>query len=132
MACSFVHVVAGLSAAGALLIAAGGCQPPPTLASVQQTVFTPRCANGACHSGPNPPVDLDLSEGNAYANIVDVPAAAVSDATRLVPGSPELSLVFLVTEEAQGAVRRMPIGGELDPAEADLLRQWIEDGAPQE
>ncbi len=112
--------------------ALAGCGPAPTLANVQETVFTPRCANAACHGGDNPSQGLNLEAGQAYANTVDVDAAAVPGTVRVVPGDPDNSLVYLVTQQAQGAVRKMPVGFDLEPAEVDLLRAWIEDGAPAE
>lgn len=105
----------------------------PTLATVQEQIFSPRCANAACHGGDNPAVDLDLQEGAAYDNLVNVASQTTNGAIRLVPGDPEASLVFQVTGEAVGPVRQMPPSGDfLDDTERDLLRQWIEDGAPRE
>lgn len=105
---------------------------PPTFAEVQREIFTPRCANAACHSGEDPPLELDLSEGNAYANIVNVDAVAAPGKKRVVPGDPSESLLYLVTEGPVTPVRRMPVGFPLSDSERDLLRRWIEDGAPAE
>ena len=102
---------------------------PPAFADVQREVFTPRCANAACHSGDEAPLELDLSEGNAYADILDVDSVAVPGKKRVVPGDPSESLLYLVTEGPVAPVRRMPVGFPLSDSERDLLRRWIEAGA---
>ena len=112
-------------------VAVGGCGPP-TLSTVQEQVFTPSCANAACHGGDTPQLGLDLSEGNAYASLVNVDAVAVDGAVRLVPGNPEDSLVFRVVEGPVDPVRQMPVGFPLDDDARELLRAWIAEGAPEE
>ena len=52
----------------------------------------------------------------------------------IVPGEPDKSLLYLVTEKPHGktpAVEKMPAMENvfLQPAERDLLRRWIEQGA---
>lgn len=105
---------------------------PPTFADVQREIFTPRCANAACHGGDTPQLDLDLSEGKAWSNIVNVDARAVDGAVRVVPGNPDESLLFQLLEGPVASVRRMPVGFPLEPHQIDMVRQWIEDGAPKE
>lgn len=105
---------------------------PPTLFDVQRDVFTPRCANAACHSGEQPPLGLDLSEGNTWSSTVDVDSVAVPGKVRVVPGDPSESLLYLVTQEPVAPVRRMPVGFPLEDSERELVRRWIEAGAPSE
>lgn len=105
---------------------------PPTLSVVQEQVFTPRCGVAACHSGDNPPVGLDLSEGNAYANIVNVDATVVDGRIRVIPGDPENSLLYEVTGGPVEGVRQMPVGFVLEDSDRELLFAWIEEGAPEE
>lgn len=115
----------------ATLFTVTGCGPP-TLFDVQREIFTPRCANGACHGGDTPQLDLDLSEGRAFDNIVNVGARAVEGRVRVVPGSPDDSLLFELVLGPVKGVRQMPVGFPLEQREIDLLRQWIEDGAPRD
>lgn len=108
-----------------------GCGPP-TLVDVQRDIFTPRCANAACHGGETPQLDLDLSEGRAFDNVVNVRARAVEGRLRVVPGRPDESLLFELVQRPVKGVRRMPVGFPLEDGEIDMLRQWIEAGAPRE
>ena len=110
------------------LLLACGCAVP-TLADVQARIFTPRCANGACHAGDTPARALDLSDGNAYRDTVNVDAISMPGARRVVPGRPDESLLYQVTVAPVGDVRQMPVGFLLDDDERDLLRAWIEGGA---
>lgn len=117
---------------GLCFVAALASCGPPTLVDVQREIFTPRCANAACHGGDLPQLDLDLSEGKAWGNIVNVDARAVEGAVRVVPGNPDESLLFQLVLGPVEGVRRMPVGFPLEQHHIDMLRQWIEDGAPKE
>ena len=41
-----------------------------TLSNIQATIFNLNCAVPGCHSGSNPPQGMNLSEGEAFSNIV--------------------------------------------------------------
>ena len=38
---------------------------------IQNQVFTPSCATAGCHAGESLQANLDLTEGNAYDNLVN-------------------------------------------------------------
>ena len=92
-----------------------------------QPIFDLRCA-AVCHVGPLPNGDLDLSAGNSFANLVDVPATGYANQIRVVPGDPNASLLFqkLIGDQFGN---RMPLNGALPDSQITTIRTWIEDGA---
>ena len=103
----------------------------PTLASVQESVFTPRCAIDGCHGGPAPVLGLDLSVGRAHAALVGVPSAEVPAFARVQPGDAADSyLVMKLTADPRAVGDAMPPGGPgLPPAQLEAIVGWIEAGA---
>lgn len=102
------------------------------LAEVQSDVFNPSCAVSGCHAGDNSPADLDLSEGVAYDNIVNVASTEVPSLMLVEPGNAEDSYLFIkITGDDRIALGtfQMPIGGELTEEQIDLVEEWIEAGA---
>lgn len=113
-----------------------GEAPPPdtvTFSTIQSSIFTPRCAlAGGCHAGVDAPFGQDLSEGKAYGNIVSVPSQEVETFLRVAPGDPDNSYLLLkIAGDPRIAGERMPLGGPyLDTTEIEMIRSWIESGAP--
>ena len=102
----------------------------PTLASVQENIFNRSCALSGCHAGPGAQQGLDLSEGQARDNLVNVPSREVPSILRVSPGNPDASYIVMKIEGASGIQgQRMPLGGMLTPDEIALVRDWIEGGA---
>ena len=100
---------------------------PATFERVQATVFDVSCASSGCHDGSAWP---DLSAGKAYGNIVNI------ESTRgmplVYPGLPDSSYLYLkLLPDAPISGGRMPLGGPyLDAASLEIVRAWIERGAP--
>jgi hypothetical protein len=129
---------------GALLgLLALGCEhaPPlevgdaPTFTDIQATIFNTSCAFSQCHAGSNPPPPpqgLNLSAGQAYANLVGVPSQEQPSLNRIEPGDPDNSYLYLkITGDPSISGQRMPLtGGPLSDAQIQLVRDWILDGAP--
>ncbi|HET7009543.1 MAG TPA: NapC/NirT family cytochrome c [Anaerolineales bacterium] len=88
---------------------------PPTYASSIGALLTARCGN--CH-GESGIQGLDLT---TYAGVM----AGGSSGPAIIPGDPEASLLVQKQAAAQ------PHFGQLTPDELDLVRQWIEAGAPE-
>jgi hypothetical protein len=110
------------------VFACGGEDPPPTFTSVQ-AVFTGSCAFSACHQGASPAGDMGLEPGNAYASIVDVASMQVPAKVRVKPGDPASS--YLMDKVLGiGMLDQMPPTAPLSEERMDLLRAWIEAGAP--
>ncbi len=100
----------------------------PTLASIQENVFTPICT--ACHAGSSAPQGLRLEAGASYAMLVDVASVEVPELMRVDPGNPDGSYIIHKLEGSQAVGDRMPQGGPyLSQATIDAIRQWITDGA---
>lgn len=106
--------------------------PNATFQRVQAQIFTPSCALSGCHSGPTPKQGMNLSAGNAYANIVNV-VAVESTRVRIAPGDPDGSyMVSKVKGDSTIAGSRMPLGGALPPERIQLLVDWVRRGAPND
>ena len=106
----------------------GGIQP--TLASLQQNVFTPICTE--CHvPGGIGPMPLD-SETATFQNLVNVASLEIPTLMRVLPGDPENSYVVWKTEgRPQILFDRMPPPPRpmLDADQLEALREWIRLGA---
>lgn len=115
-----------------------GTEPEPdpqalqaTLASIQEHVLTPICAQ--CHVGNNAPLGLRMDDlETSIANLINVDAVTNSQFKRINPGeSAEQSFLFLKISGDPQAGNQMPLGQT--PLSADtiaVIRQWIESGAP--
>jgi hypothetical protein len=95
--------------------------PPPLTAdfdSIQTNIFTPICAG--CHSGANPPANLNLDAVHSYDELVNVPSTEEPMLDRVKPGDPANSfLVVHLQNDGDGA-----------PAtDIPFVVQWITDGA---
>lgn len=101
----------------------------PTFGQVQ-TVFTNSCALSGCHAGAAPQEGMNLSQGQAYANTVNVPSNQMPSLDRIEPNDPDNS--YLVRKiEGTGLLQRMPAGGDpLPPETIQLIRDWVSAGAP--
>lgn len=106
-----------------------------TLAQIQANVFTPICSR--CHDGSLPPgISLpesqNLTDGNSYANIVNVPSIEQPALMRVKPGDPANSYLVRKLQGGQGIFgQRMPFGGPyLDQATIEKIKAWIANGAP--
>lgn len=108
-------------------------EEPPTFADTIQPIFTDRCVS--CHGPPTPARDQDLSEGNAYDNIVDVASDELSTMDRIEPGDPDNSYMLHKLRGTQASVggsgRRMPRDGPpyLSAATVNLIEDWVLAGA---
>jgi len=106
-----------------------------------QGLFDDYATNGGtagcvdCHFAPppKPSGDLDLSAGTSWAHLVGVPSTADPSIAYVVPGRPDLSLLFRkVNCDEPGVGARMPLdgyGGGLQPEQQALIYDWIANGA---
>jgi hypothetical protein len=99
---------------------------------VVQAIFTRNCT--ICHAPGN---DLDLVAGAAWQDLVGQPApsAEACGGTLVVPGNPDASYLYQkLTSPSPCSGSQMPRTDLLpDPLPAcviDLVRTWIEEGAP--
>ena len=105
-----------------------------TFATVQRKVFA-GCTAPSCH-GAGGAGGLVLSPGEAYANLVGVPAsnpaAQAAGLLRVAPGDPTNSFLLRKLTGALGGAEGapMPFGGApLSASSIDLVRRWIAAGA---
>jgi hypothetical protein len=98
---------------------------------VQSSVLTPSCALSGCHGDAGAPFGLDLSEGEAYANLVGVAAAELPAHDRVDPGNADDSYLFMkITADPRIQGDPMPPGTtRLSTQRVQLIHDWIEQGA---
>lgn len=106
-----------------------------SFADIQAQVFTPNCAKAGCHLGPTPAQGMDLSEGNAYDNIVNVLSSEAAPLKRVDPGNSADSYLIIKLEGTDNRLKggRMPLDGNfLQQSVIDSIKGWIDRGAPRE
>lgn len=96
-------------------------------ASIQTELFNKNCATSGCHSGNFPASGLDLTDGKAYQNIVNV-KSSLNDLHLIEPGNSSLSFLYQrVSSSDAGTV--MPSAGRIPQYLIDTLKVWIDAGA---
>jgi len=105
-----------------------------TFSEVQTRIFNASCAFSGCHAGSSPAQGLDLTAGAAYTNIVDVASSQQPSLDRIEPDEPDASYLYLkIIDDSSISGSRMPRGAPALAQELiDLLRDWIERGAPND
>ena len=100
----------------------------PRLSSIQSIIFNPSCIEH--HGDHATEAGLDLTSGNAYADLVNVASVQVA-LNRVTPGNAENSYLIHKLDGRSGIVGdRMPTNGPfLTTAQIDVIEQWINDGA---
>ena len=112
----------------------GGGGEVATFTAVQSRIFTASCAFSGCHGGSSPAQGMNLSAGMAYSNIVNVASTEQPSLDRIEPNDPASSYLYLkVIDDPSISGSRMPRGAPaLSQELIDLLRDWIERGAPDD
>lgn len=101
-----------------------------TLSEIQQQIFTPNCATSGCHAGASPAQGMNLSDGQAFSNIVNVASAEVPSLNRILPNDTINSYLIQKVQGTAAVGSRMPLGGTaLSAAQIQLLTDWVNDGA---
>lgn len=146
-------------AATASLVALQGCPPPgggdagpgdagPDVGVVGyeriQTIYNRSCASfSSCHNSTGMRGDLDLSEGNSYADSVRVESIQATGMNIIEPGDPERSFLVHKIQNTMSSLpvcamgrplmcgTRMPMvgGAPLSDEEIAVFRAWIAQGA---
>jgi hypothetical protein len=124
---------------------AAGCSSPdgnledlasrtePRLSSIQRNVFDVYCAQPGCHAGFASESLLNLEAGNAYENLVEVPSAQMPDLRRVAPFRADDSYLIRKLEANEIVGEPMPRTDIRLPQEAiDVIREWIDNGAPSD
>ena len=92
-----------------LMLLSGVVVQSATLSEVQSQVFDASCTG--CHSGSSPSRGLNLSEGAAYGNTVNVPSTEVPSLNLVEPGDADNSYLMQKLEGTAQSGVRMPYGG---------------------
>jgi hypothetical protein len=101
-----------------------------TFSSIQSQIFSPRCFG--CHGSARREQNLDL-QNNGHANLVNRQSTQVS-LLLVSPGNPDQSyLVHKIDGRAGIQGVRMPqLAAALSATEIATIRQWIQNGAPND
>jgi len=137
-----VTVPAGAITGGVVVRAAGVASAPfpftvagsgPTLTQIQAEIFTPTCAQSACHDS-QARGGLVLQAGRSYANLVNVASSQRPALKRVLPGDAAKSYLYQkISLPTPPEGDRMPQGlPPLGAAQIRLVRDWIEAGAPND
>jgi hypothetical protein len=117
----------------------GGGTPVPFYTSNIQPIWdgvgTGTTACTACHSGGSPSAGLDLSSGNSYGEIFNVPSGQAAGMDLIEPGNPAQSYLLHKLDNTHigvgGSGSRMPLGGAaINAASRTELQNWVTSGAP--
>lgn len=107
----------------------------PSLSVDVQPILTANCAFSGCHGGTAPAQNQNLSAGQTFANVVNVPANEAPVLMRIRPNQPDSSYLVHKIQGTQASVGgsggRMPLGGApLSAGEIQTIRDWVAAGAP--
>jgi hypothetical protein len=111
----------------------------PTFSSIQREIFESSDSSGrpacvTCHKGGLPflPFSMNLTSASAYANLVGVASREKPSVLRVAAGDPENSYLVHKLENSHSIVgAQMPLNGPyLSQGQIDVIRRWIEIGAP--
>ncbi len=107
-----------------------GGEPAPGF----ETDVWPIVAEGCgCHLDGNGAGKLKLAKDVAYDNLVGRPSQQADKMLLVAPGEVEASYLWFKLNNTQksvgGSGKRMPPGGALDPADIEVVAQWIAAGA---
>jgi mono/diheme cytochrome c family protein len=129
--------------AGIVITAACGSSTSPTTTTttsgptfsqqIQAQILTPGCVSCHTDEGRTPAGGLNLKSGAAYSSLVGVASTGKPGAIRVIAGNPSGSYLVQKLEGAADIVGlRMPRNGPpfLTDAQVALIRQWIQNGAP--
>lgn len=95
---------------------------------IQKNIFSQNCALSGCHTQPAPAAGMDLSQGSAYQNLVNVPSTTDSQIDRVEPGDSDNSMLIMRLEGT--VMPQMPLrGNPLPQQQINTIREWIDNGA---
>jgi len=107
----------------------------PSFATDIQEIFVRRgCTASNCHGGSSPQGGLGLANATAsYANLVDVPAVALSGPSgldRVEPNDIAASYLWLKVSGTTAGTQMPQGGAALDATDLANIQNWINNSAP--
>jgi len=113
---------------------ASGTSTLATFASVHDVVFT-LCGGSGCHEPDNTPPALLVDDAKLYSTLLSYVSSYCGNRVLVKPGSPQDSAFYLAQAAQCGdSLPQMPLGcvdACTPPDYLEGIRQWIENGAPQ-
>jgi hypothetical protein len=103
----------------------GGGACAPSIVSLQQDIFIPRCLGTGCHETQSPAAGLDLQSEEVAARVVGV-TGSICDGVLVIPGDPDGSLLYAKIIDAQTCGVAMPPDSPLGNLEVACIHDWIE------
>ncbi|HKP58074.1 MAG TPA: PQQ-binding-like beta-propeller repeat protein [Polyangiales bacterium] len=105
--------------------------------AIYSQIIAPRCAGSVCHSSSSTGGSLNLPAGASASTVrssllnkpASGPECTTSGMSLVVPGNPEMSLLYRKLTDTPPCGSRMPPTGALPAAELDRIRTWIMNGA---
>jgi hypothetical protein len=99
----------------------------PELAALRSEIFTPSCALPTCHNSTDAAGGLDFEASDLEAELVGAPSGTCDGWIRVVPGTPDESLLYLKVAGPAPCGTLMPPNAGLPAEQAACVRSWIED-----
>ena len=103
-----------------------------TFESIQENVFNAVCAV-KCHKMPRPKKNLNLEQGQAYGNLVNVQSKELPKMLRVKPGDAESSYIIWKLEGRNGIrYKQMPLNlPQIPEVQIEAIKAWINNGAQE-
>ncbi len=112
-----------------------GTTPPdtvkenPSFSQDIQSIFNSNCTLAGCHDA-TAQAGLNLTQGQAYANIVNVDSTQDPSKKRVLPNDAENSYIVIKIEGRQTTGGRMPLNrNPLSSTQIQNIKNWINRGA---
>lgn len=103
----------------------------PSFATVIQAIFNANCVGGGCHNA-TASAGLNLSQGQAYNNLVNVDSTSESNFKRVLPNDAQNSYIVMKLEGRQTVGSPMPLNRtSLTTVQIQNIKNWINKGANQ-
>jgi hypothetical protein len=102
---------------------------PSFAQDIQQAIFNGSCATSGCHDS-TASQGLNLSQGVAYSNIVNVDSTQDASKKLVLPSDADNSYIVIKIEGRQSIGERMPLGrSPLSSVRIQNIKNWINNGA---
>jgi len=93
---------------------------PATLEYITEAILQPSCSQSTCHSS------YRREKGYAF-DTVEEARKSITDHSLVAAGDSSASLLYNVLVRS---VKRMPYDSPLPDKDVELIKKWIDDGAP--
>ncbi|UCE41728.1 MAG: hypothetical protein JSV17_01670 [Candidatus Aminicenantes bacterium] len=102
---------------------------PSFAQDIQAAILNGSCALGGCHDG-TASGGLNLTQGNAYNNLVNVNSTQDATKNRVLPNDADNSYLVIKIEGRQSVGERMPLNrSPLSATKIQNIKNWINNGA---